>query len=123
MVDKFFFLLACGVLNGAAVRMRTQSIFMLVVFFALLTAQFFLFDACDLPSRAGATVLLCSFPLPWVVGRFMDRYVDRNWHLFSPSRKRGVRHLWAYRTAAYLLIAGLLVLCGYAGVGWSKENV
>ena len=123
MMDKFFFLLSCGVANGAVVRARTQSIFMLFTFFTLIAIEFCLFDVLNLSRNVGATLLVLSLPLPWVLSRFIDPYVDRKWHLFGPVSKEGLPYLWAYRAAAYGLLIILLITVGICGSGWSKENI
>ena len=121
MLDRLFVLLSYGVLNGAAVRMRTQVFFMLIILFAVVNAELVLFRLLGASGRQGAVCLSLAIPLPWVISRYVEPYVDRNWQLFSPGSKR-VRYLWAGRLAAYLLVLSLLLAVVWSGIAWGKAK-
>ncbi len=121
MLDRLFVLLSYGVLNGAAVRMRTQVFFMVVIFFAGVNAELVLFRLVEASGSQGAICLFLTLPMPWVISRYIEPYVDHNWHLFSPGSKR-VRYLWAGRLTAYLLVLALLLAFVWSGIAWGKTT-
>ena len=116
MLDHLFVLISYGVLKGAAVRMRTQVSFMLFIFIGLIDAELVLFRLFGASARQGAVCLFLTLPMPWVISRYIEPYVNNNWRLFSPKSKDQVRYLWAGRLAAYVLFLALLIAFVWSGI-------
>ena len=122
IINHFFTFLSYGVLNRTAVRFRTQLAFTQFVLINILTIQFLVLRIRSASGIVAGVVLIISTTYPWLIGRIVDSYVNNNWRLFSPRTKDRVHHLWAYRTAVYVLFLLSLALMGLAGYWWGKNN-
>ena len=120
MLDRLFVLISYGVLKGTAVRMRTQLLFMQFIFLGLINVELVLFRLLGASARQGAGCLFLTLPMPWVISRYIEPYVNNNWRLFSPKSKEQVRYLWAGRLAAYGLFLALLIAFVWSGIAWRK---
>ena len=123
IVDKIFVFISYGILKGIGVRLRTQLVFMQVVFLLIMITEFVLFRFFSVPSKVGALVMFASLPLPWLISRFTTPYVNNNWRLFSPRSKDQVENLWVYRVLVYFVLLALIVGMGFSGYLWGKGNV
>lgn len=122
IVDKIFVFLSYGILKGAGVRLRTQLIFMQVVFTLIITTEFILFRFFSISSKIVGWVMFASALFPWLISRFTKPYVNNNWRLFSPRSKDQVENLWMYRVLVYFVLLALLVGMGFSGYLWGKNN-
>ena len=118
---NIFVLISHSVINKGALRLRTKAMLTLNSSLFAFGVIFLILGLLKASERVGGIVVLTSMFLPYLIGKFIDSYVENNWYLFNYRSKNLLKHRLAKVLLAWVLFFTnilFLVLCFY----WFLKN-